>query len=74
MVTPGMEWHLSLEHKWHQTVKGPLRLVTLFFCPASDQYILLSYDVTSAILVSQNNEMSRGHEPFSYVKKFLLFQ
>ena len=59
-----MERHLSLEHKWHQTVKEPLRLVTLFFSPANDQYMVLSYDVTSAMVVSQNNEMSRGHETF----------
>ena len=63
-VIPGMERHLSLEHKWHQTVKEPLRLVTLFFSPANDQYMVLSYDVTSAMVVSQNNEMSRGHETF----------
>ena len=68
-VIPGMERHLSLEHKWHQTVKEPLRLGTLFFCPASDQYIVLSYDVTPAILVSQNNETSRGHETFFLCKK-----
>ena len=67
-VIPGMERHLSLEHKWHQTVKEPLRLVTLFFSPANDQYMVLSYDVTSAILVSQNNEMSRGHETFFLCK------
>ena len=64
-----MERHLSLEHKWHQTVKEPLRLGTLFFCPANDQYIVLSYDVTSAILVSQNNETSRRHETFFLCKK-----
>ena len=68
-VIPGMERHLSLEHKWHQTVKEPLRLVTLFFCPANDQYIVLSHDVTSVILVSQNNETSRGHETFFLYKK-----
>ena len=68
-VIAGMERHLSLEHKWHQTVKEPLRLVTLFFCPANDQYIVLSHDVTSAILVSQNNETSRGHETFFLYKK-----
>ena len=68
-VIPGMERHLSLEHKWHQTVKEPLRLVTLFFSPANDQYMVLSYDVTSAMVVSQNNEMSRGHETFFLCKK-----
>ena len=67
-VIPGMERHLSLEHKWHQTVKEPLRLVTLFFSPANDQYMVLSYDVTSAMVVSQNNEMSRGHETFLLCK------
>ena len=67
-VIPGMERHLSLEHKWHQTVKEPLRLVTLFFSPANDQYMVLSYDVTSAMVVSQNNEMSRGHETFFFCK------
>ena len=67
-VIPGMERHLSLEHKWHQTVKEPLRLVTLFFSPANDQYMVLSYDVTSAMVVSQNNEMSRGHETFFLCK------
>ena len=74
IVIPGTERHLSLEHKWHQTVKEPLRLVTLYFCPANDQYIVLSHDVTSAILVSQNNETSRGHVTFFLCKKFLLFQ
>ena len=69
IVTPGMERHLSLEHKWHQTVKEPLRLVTLFFSPANDQYMVLSYDVTSAILMSQNNETFRGHETFFLCKK-----
>ena len=68
IVIPGMERHLSLEHKWHQTVKEPLRLVTLFFSPANDQYMVLSYDVTSAMVVSQNNEMSRGHETFFLCK------
>ena len=68
-VIPGMERHLSLEHKWHQTVKEPLRLVTLFFCPANFPYIVLSHDVTSATLVSQNNETSRGHETFFLCKK-----
>ena len=67
-VIPGMERHLSLEHKWHQTVKEPLRLVTLFFSPANDQYMVLSYDVTSAMVVSQNNETSRGHETFFLCK------
>ena len=67
-VIPGMERHLSLEHKWHQTVKEPLRLVTLFFSPANDQYMVLSYDVTSAMVVSQNKEMSRGHETFFLCK------
>ena len=67
-VIPGMERHLSLEHKWHQTVKEPLRLVTLFFSPANDQYMVLSYDVTSAMVVSQNNVMSRGHETFFLCK------
>ena len=71
-VIPGMERHLSLEHKWHQTVKEPLRLVTLFFSPANDQYMVLSYDVTSAMVVSQNNEMSRGHETFFLSKNVSL--
>ena len=68
-VIPGMERHLSLEHKWHQTVKEPLRLVTLFFSPANDQYMVLSL-----WLCPKTMKCLVDTKPFSYVKTFLLFQ